>query len=95
VLDRRYARRPWARASTGGPRHPRSSTPGSCPRRRRDRSSRAFATPAGGAERDLRISGASGAYVAAIPAAAWTLTGYGVDGERLGVLTMDHRDADG
>jgi hypothetical protein len=43
----------------------------------------------------VTISGASGAYVAAIPAAAWTLTGYGVDGERLGVLTMDHRDADG
>jgi hypothetical protein len=52
-------------------------------------------TPAGGAERDLRISAVSGAYVAAIPAAAWTLTGYGVDGERLGTLTMDHLDSDG
>jgi hypothetical protein len=73
VSLRRYARRPWARASTGDPRHPRSS-------------------PAG---RDLRISAASGAYVAAIPAAAWTLTGYGVDGERLGALTIDHRDSEG
>ena len=52
-------------------------------------------SPAGGAERDLRISAVSGAYVAAIPAAAWTLTGYGVDGERLGALTVDHRGPDG
>jgi hypothetical protein len=52
-------------------------------------------TPAGGAERDLRISAVSGAYVAAIPVAAWTPTGYGADGERLGALTVDHRGPDG
>jgi hypothetical protein len=48
-------------------------------------------TAQSGTERDLRITPESGAYVAAVPAAAWTLTGYGMDGERLGALTVDHR----
>ena len=45
----------------------------------------------GGTERDLRITPESRAYVAAVPAPAWTLAGYGMDGERLGALTLDHR----
>ena len=48
-------------------------------------------TAEGRTERDLRITPESGAYVAAVPAAAWTLTGYGMDGERLGALTLGQR----
>jgi hypothetical protein len=50
-------------------------------------------TAAGEQERDLRITPRSGAYVAVVAAAAWTLTGYGAHGERLGEHTLDHRGA--
>lgn len=51
-------------------------------------------TAAGGEERDLRITADSGAYVAVVTVPAWTLTGYGADGERLGELALDHLGAD-
>jgi hypothetical protein len=51
-------------------------------------------TAAGQEERELRITPRSGAYVAVVAAAAWTLRGYRADGERLGEHTLDHRGAD-
>jgi hypothetical protein len=51
-------------------------------------------TAAGEEERDLRITPRSGAYVAVVAAATWTLRGYGADGERLGEQTVDHLGAE-
>jgi hypothetical protein len=51
-------------------------------------------TAAGEEERDLRITPESGAYVAVVAAAAWTLRGYGADGEHLGEQTLDRLGAD-
>jgi hypothetical protein len=52
-------------------------------------------TPGGGEERELRVTPYNGAYVAAVPAPSWILTGYSVDGQRLGEFALDHRAVEG
>jgi hypothetical protein len=52
-------------------------------------------TPAGGSERDIRITRFNGAYVVAVAGSESTLTGYSPEGSRLGTISYQGNGAAG